>query len=231
MNKKAFCSGILVLALVLGLSTAGLASTPRERIDEATKVIREMTEQSDAESMSALLQKAKGVAIFPSVIRGGLGLGGRYGRGLLLGKDEETNQWHGPSFVEIKGVSYGWQIGLQSTALVLIITNERGMESFMDDQITLGGDISISAGPVGRGAELGTDTKLQASIYSYSMSRGAFAGAALGGSIISVDKTANQIYWQNPYTPEQILQRAPQGEEVESLIRALKDLLSVKTEN
>lgn len=217
---------VVALAFIAVSGDAAQAMSAKERIDEAAKVLREMSEQTDIQSMVDMLRQAEGVAIFPSVIKAGLMLGGRYGEGLVLRYDSKNRTWYGPSFVTIKGLSYGLQFGVQSTALVLVITNERGMDTFMGgDKVTLGGDLSVAAGPLGRHAEAGTDLELKASIYSYSMSKGIFAGMSLEGAVITVDEAANREFWGRSLSPQEILKKHRAAGDVESLTGELNRLL------
>jgi lipid-binding SYLF domain-containing protein len=184
-----------------------------------------MATQEDAESMAYVLNRAKGVAIFPSVVKAGLVIGGQYGEGLLLKRDSGSN-WYGPSFVNIAGASWGLQIGAQSVALVLVITNDRGMEQFMKgDQFKLGGDIAIAAGPVGRQGSAATDINLKASIYSYSMSKGLFAGITLEGSEVEVDENANTVYWGTATSPEKALSRKASSSKIKQLTGEIEKLM------
>jgi len=173
-----------------------------------------------------LLQRAKGVAIFPSVVKAGIFLGGKYGEGLVIQRDPNTGSWYGPSFITMKGVSYGLQFGVQSTALVLVINNEQGMESFRGSQkFTLGGDIGIAAGPVGRQAGASTDVELKSAIYSYSISKGLFAGISLEGAIIETDDSVNELYWGRPMYPQRILDTNAIDARVRPLLEELDELM------
>ncbi|MGE5577986.1 MAG: lipid-binding SYLF domain-containing protein, partial [Syntrophothermus sp.] len=129
-----------------------------------------------------------------------------------------------PDFVKIKGVSYGPQFGFQSTALVLVIANEKGMDGFLGDKVTLGGDLAVAVGPVGRQAGAATDADLKASIYSYSMSKGIFAGVSLEGAVIQPDESANELYWKSTLSPDEILTRKA-GKGVEPLIKEIEHIL------
>ena len=211
----------LTLAVVLALTTGVSAKSPHSLIHDAALVLREVAEQPDNAPLKHLLNNAYGVAIFPEVLRVGLGLGGRYGEGLLLRRDPATNSWYGPYFIDIKGLSYGFQVGIQSTSLVLVITNERGLNNLRDGTVTLGGSLSVAAGPVGRSAEAATDIELEASIYSYSISRGVFAGLSLEGAVISNNAGTNRVYWQTELTPEEILEREVDTLEAVSLVEEI----------
>ncbi len=199
------------------------AETPQALISEATEAIHAMLMEKDTEVMSSLLKNAEGIAIFPSVIKVGLVFGGRYGRGIVLKREREKNVWYGPHFVSIAGASWGLQLGAQATALVMVIMNERGMKGFTGDKVTLGGDLAIAAGEVGRQTGVGTDGGFKAEIYSYSKSKGLFAGVSLEGSIISTDNEANEKFWGSSISVESILNRRSNDREVESLVRAITE--------
>ncbi|MFZ5924173.1 MAG: lipid-binding SYLF domain-containing protein [Bacillota bacterium] len=216
----------ILLILPVGFSASATASSPLERLSEALHVLKEMSQQDDVGTMARLLEKAKGVAIFPSVVKASLGIGARYGKGLVLRRDSATGGWYGPGFIEITGLSWGFQAGVQSTALVLVITNENGMRAFEGGKITLGGELAVAAGPVGRHAEAGTDLDFKASIYSYSMSRGAFAGISLEGAKIDPDEPANELYWGSALSPGEILARKAADNRAKPLIQELNRLIA-----
>jgi lipid-binding SYLF domain-containing protein len=229
VRKKTACNifaylGVMLLlaGLVFGVEAS---TTPDARIEDALKVLKEMAGQEDCSTMSDLLAKAKGVAIFPSVVKAGLMLGARHGKGIVLKRDPGNGQWYGPSFVEMTGLSYGLQIGVQSTALVLVITNERGMKSFEEGSFTFGGDLTVAAGPLGRHLEAGTDIDLKAAIYSYSMSKGAFIGFSLEGAKVSPDEAANELYWKRAGSSSEFLKRRATDSRIRPLIRELSSLV------
>jgi len=224
-NIKKLLLIILTVMTVMTVISTAEAKTPGERIAGAVSIIKEMAAQEDAETMAYMLNRAKGVAIFPSVVKAGLVIGGQYGQGLLLKRDA-GNSWYGPSFVNIAGASWGLQIGAQSVALVLVITNDRGMEQFVKgDQFKLGGDIAIAAGPVGRQGSAATDINLKASIYSYSMTKGLFAGITLEGSQIEVDENANTVYWETPTSPEKALSRKASSAKIKQLNSEIEKIM------
>ena len=145
-----------------------------ERALEATTVLGEIMSAPDQGIPGSLLARAGCVAVIPNVRKVGFIFGGRYGRGLVSCRTE--GGWSRPSFVSLTGGSFGFQIGVQSTDLVLVFVNREAAERLLGNQFTLGADASVSAGPVGRTAEAGTDVTLRTEIYAYSRSRGAFAG-------------------------------------------------------
>ncbi|HHT91331.1 MAG: lipid-binding SYLF domain-containing protein [Bacillota bacterium] len=222
---------IVTLGLLLIISSAaGATKAPGELIDEAVQVLQEIAEQPDAEHFRYVLQNTRGVAVFPSVLKAGLGLGGRYGEGVVLKYDPSQERWYGPYFVQLKGISYGLQIGVQKTSLVLVMTAEEGLRSLEEGQITLGGNLSVAAGPLGRSAEAGTNLTLDAVMYSYSISKGAFIGASLEGASIDNSVNANQVYWNQELTPAEMLARPASNRNVRNLIRELERMMAGEAE-
>ncbi|MGI6038300.1 MAG: lipid-binding SYLF domain-containing protein [Limnochordia bacterium] len=219
--KKIFVCALLLILLAVPAA----AQQVDQQITKAAQTLREVAEQSDAATMVSILQKSKGVAIIPSMVKAGFGLGGQYGKGIFLERDERGN-WYGPAFIGIRGMSYGLQIGVQSVALVLVIANERGLESFHGGNFKLGGDVSIAAGPLGRRGEVGTDLQLEASIYSYSISRGLFAGVSLEGAQVYLDGEMNEAYWGESLEPEAIYSQKATDPRIRQVIEALEQLIN-----
>jgi len=145
------------------------------------------------------------------------------GEGVVLVR--QGSGWGGPSFASIVGGSFGLQIGVKEVGLVLVITNEDGLLAFTGGKsFKLGGDVSIAAGPVGRDAQAATDSRVTASIYSYSMSRGIFAGLALSGSTINVNGDANKAYWGRATDAKTALKHKANGAKIKSLVAELNKL-------
>ena len=197
---------LLFLVLTCITQAAPTTMTPSEIINESIEVLEEMSVSEDSGAFGALLKEAEGIAIFPSIIKIGWGIGGQYGKGIIFRKDSRVGIWYGPASVKIKSISIGPQIGIQSIALVLVISNERGMEGFMEDNVTLGGTASIAAGPLGRSLSADTDYKFKASIYSYSLSKGAYIGASFQGSAIEEDSEANELFYGKKISNRSILE-------------------------
>ena len=213
----------LLLFLIFTYIAQAAPMTPSEIINESIEVLKEMSASEDSGAFGALLKEAKGIAIFPSIIKIGWGIGGQYGKGIIFRKDSRVGIWYGPAFVKIKSISVGPQIGIQSIALVLVIFNERGMEGFMEDNLTLGGTASIAAGPLGRSLSADTDYKFKASIYSYSISKGAYIGVSFQGSAIEEDSEANELFYGKSISNRTIL-----GNKITVNPAVLKLLLLIK---
>ncbi len=166
-----------------------------ERLSSSVQVLKDMIGAPDAGIPIDLLKRSRGVVVFPAVIKAGLGLGGHDGKGVVLRRDPSTGKWGPPAFIRLIGGSFGWQIGVQSTDLVLLIMNEVNLKSLFKNKITIGADASVAAGPVGRDASAATDVELSAGILSYSRAKGLFAGVAVKGSVIEPEWDANEAYY------------------------------------
>jgi lipid-binding SYLF domain-containing protein len=199
--ENAVKTPISLLALVC-LTVATLSAGPVVAANKETSIVEESCEVVDALAAiplkgipPALFKDAQGVAIFPGVIKAGFIFGGRYGRGVFLVR-ETNNSWGPPLFLTITGGSFGLQAGAQSTDLILLFKTRASVERILrgKDKVTLGLDLAVAAGPVGRQAEAATDAQLRAEIYSYSRARGLFAGLALEGAALHIDSTATEVY-------------------------------------
>ncbi len=222
---------LVMIVMILALSVpAGASQTPNELLARAVSALQEIAQEPDSEHFHRVMRNAHGVAIFPSMIKAGLGLGGRYGEGVILEYDAAKKIWYGPYFVQMKGISYGFQVGVQTTSLILVVAAEEGMRSLEEGKITLGGNLSVAVGPLGRSAEAGTNLQLDSIMYSYSMSKGAFIGASLEGASIDNNVNANQVYWNRQLTPSEMLKRKASGREIMELIRELNRVISKEQE-
>jgi lipid-binding SYLF domain-containing protein len=181
------------------------AEDQAERAQRAAVVLDDLVKAPDRSLPRELLDRAYGIAVIPNVVKAAFGVGGRWGKGLLSVRENGT--WSAPAFIELGGGSVGFQIGAQSTDLVLVFTEKNSVRSLLSSKVKLGADASVAAGPVGRGAEAGTDAKLNAAVYSYSRSKGLFAGIALDGAVISMDDSANRKVYGERVTGEDILIR------------------------
>lgn len=222
---------LVLVALLAGPLPAQGGNDVAELIDDARLTVQDMTEQPDAGLVRNLLTKGHGVLIFPSVIRGGIGIGGQFGDGILLRRNPETGDWFGPRFVRMTGLSYGWQLGIQNISLIMVATNEKGIDKLQEGTVTLGGDVSIAAGPIGRRAQLGTDLGLEASIYSYSMTRGLFAGATIDGSKVEPHEDLMLAYWPEEVDLEEALELPADDARIQPLLDALNKIILVANEN
>jgi lipid-binding SYLF domain-containing protein len=165
-----------------------------ERIEKSIGVIKEIVDIPEQGLPSALLKKSSGIAVIPGVIKAAYGFGGQYGRGIIMVRNERGD-WSNPVFISLIGGSIGWQIGVQKADIILVFKSRKSIENIASGKVTLGADVSVSAGPVGRSAEASTDLEMKAEIYSYSKSRGLFAGVSIKGASIQIDRDANIAFY------------------------------------
>jgi len=192
---------ILSLILASCATTSGtkgsMSATPAiERVEEAIEVITEMADIPEEGVPEAIMRKARAVAIIPRVIKAAYGIGGQYGKGILALRNEK-GEWSNPAFITLKGGSIGWQIGVRSSDIVLVFKSSRSIEKITRGKFTLGVDAGVTAGPVGRSVEASTDMELKAEIYSYSRSRGLFAGVSIKGASLEIDHDANAAFYSS----------------------------------
>ena len=214
---------LTVLFLVLASQAAFAEQSAQSIISDSISMINEISEQGDAADMAKTLKTSHAVALVPSMVKAGFLIGGEYGEGLIL--RYENGKWYGPSFYNIGGGSFGLQLGAQKISLLLAVINEKGVNAFMSSKTKLGGDVAVAAGPVGRRAEAATDAQAKASIYSYSMSKGLFAGVSLEGSVISISVKRNKEYWGNKVSAKDALQKTANDKRIKPLIDALNKLM------
>ena len=160
-----------------------------------------------------LLDDAECVIVLPSVKKIAIGIGGAFGRGVMVCRSGEhfTGPWGAPAMYALEGGNFGFQLGAQATDFVLLVVNPRGAESLMGSKIKLGADASAAAGPKGRTATAATDLVMRAEILSYSRSRGLFAGISLEGSTLRPDNGANEKLYGRKLTAKEILREGRVG--------------------
>ena len=219
--RKIFALSFLIIFVFCGTSLA--AQTADSIITDAVSMINEISKQGDATDMANTLKTSHAVALVPTMLKAGFLVGGEYGEGLILRR--ENGKWYGPSFYNIGGASFGFQLGMQSVSLLMAIINEKGVNAFLSSKTKLGGDVAVAAGPVGRRAEAATDAQAKASIYSYSMSKGLFAGVSLEGSVISKSVKRNKEYWGAETTAAEALKKPANDKRILPLIKVLDNLI------
>jgi lipid-binding SYLF domain-containing protein len=165
------------------------------RIQEAITTLSELTNVEEDGIPKSLLKDADGIVVIPSLVKGGFVVGAEHGRGVMSARNRSTSTWSVPIFVTMTGGTIGWQIGVQSVDLVLLIMNRSGVDSLLDDKFTLGGELSVAAGPVGRTVTAATDAKVNSQILAYSRAKGLFAGATLNGAALHPDGDANRSFY------------------------------------
>lgn len=190
----------------VGVSAAAEKSPASEikKVDDAVRVLDEMMKESD-KGIPMVFEKCAGIAILPNVIKAAYIVGGRHGNGVIAVRGRD-GRWSDPLFIGITGGSLGWQIGVQSADVILVFRTPQSVENIRRGKFTLGADAGVAAGPLGRSAEASTDAQLKAEIYSYSRSRGLFAGLSVQGASLYVDGDANQgFYGVKGIGPQEII--------------------------
>ena len=196
-----------LVIITVGLSLAGpsaAATREEQRVHNATEALNQLLRIPEQSVPPSLLSRAYAVAVVPNVVKAAFGVGARHGKGIIVVRQDD-NTWSNPAFIALTGGGFGFQIGAQSTDVILVFKSRRGVDGITSGKLTLGADASIAAGPVGRHSSAATDFQFQAEVYSYSRSRGLFAGVALEGTGVTMDRRANAAFYGSPdVTPESI---------------------------
>src|SRR6266568_712472 len=222
---------LIVCFVVLLMSVAASAANDeheQERVKDAGDVLKEILNIPD-DIPQDLLDKAECVIILPSVKKGAFGIGGSYGRGVMICRSGEhyKGKWGAPALYALEGVSIGFQLGGQATAFFLLVMNTKGAESLLHSKVKLGADASAAAGPKGRTAEGATDIVMNAEILSYSRNKGLFAGVSLEGSTLRSDGGANEKLYGRKLSAKEIIREGKVG--VPAAAMELDSLLNKKS--
>jgi lipid-binding SYLF domain-containing protein len=218
---KRIFAAVFVL-VIFGVAPA-LAASSEGLIKDSIQILKDMGGEDDVKGMAHVLKGAHAVAFIPSMVKAGFILGGEYGEGLILRK--VGNKWYGPSFYNMGGGSVGLQIGVQKTAFILVVNNEDGVNAFLKSKTKLGADVAVAAGPKGRRGDAATDGRMQASIYSYSMSKGLFAGVSLDGAVLSISVKRNKEYWKKDISAADALKQPATDKRITPLIREIEKII------
>ncbi len=226
MKKFIVCFAVLLMSA----ATTFAANDEREeaRVKDAGTVLKEILNIPD-DIPHDLLNKAECVIILPSVLKGAFGIGGSYGRGVMVCRSGEhyKGRWGAPALYALEGVSIGFQLGGQATDFVLLVMNQKGAQSLLYSKVKLGADASAAAGPKGRTAESATDIVMNAEILSYSRNKGLFAGVSLGGSTLRSDGSANEKLYGKKLSAKEIIREGRVG--IPLCARELVSLLNTKS--
>jgi SH3 domain-containing YSC84-like protein 1 len=206
---------VVCLVVILISSVAAFAANDEreeDRVKDAGQVLKEVLNIPE-DIPKDLLDRAECVVVLPSVKKGAFGIGGSYGRGVMVCRSGEhyKGKWGAPALYALEGVSIGFQLGGQATDFVLLVMNPRGAESLLYSKVKLGADASAAAGPKGRTAEGATDIVMKAEILSYSRNKGLFAGVSLEGSTLRSDGSANEKLYGKKLTAKEIIRGGKVG--------------------
>jgi lipid-binding SYLF domain-containing protein len=203
---KRFMVTAVCLTLVAGAAYAKKLNKEQRRLEESGVVMQEVLNIPD-NIPHELLEKAECVIVFPSVKKLAFGIGAQYGRGAMVCRTGEKfrGPWGAPAMYALEGGSVGFQIGGEATDLILLVMNDRGMESILSSKVKLGADASVAGGPKGRDASADTDAWMRAEILSYSRSRGLFAGVSLEGTTLRPDDEASELVYGRAIKAKEIV--------------------------
>ena len=200
---------LMTMVVLLAFVPAAFAVKEEEdRVKDSGQVLSEIMNIPD-NIPQGLIDKAECLIILPSVKKAALGVGGSYGRGVMICRSgtHYTGRWGAPAMYALEGISIGFQLGGQATDFVLLVMNPKGAESLLDSKVKLGADASAAAGPKGRDAETATDVVMKAEILSYSRAKGLFAGVSLEGSTLRSDGSANEKLYGEKLTSREIIRQ------------------------
>jgi len=201
---KSFLAPLLSLVLLSAAAIAADRSDEVKRLQRATEVFQGIMKTPDKGIPGDLLDKAECIAVVPGLKKGGLGIGGKYGKGVVMCR-KQNRSWTAPSFITIEGGSFGLQIGFEQIDLVMLIMNRNGVDKLIGDKFTIGADASAAAGPVGRQTSAQTNVRMDAEILTYSRAKGLFAGISLDGATLRQDKDNNRDFYGRDVDARKIL--------------------------
>jgi lipid-binding SYLF domain-containing protein len=176
-----------------------------ERLEDSATLLTEVMSAPDKSIPQDLLNKAACIVLVPGLKKGAFIVGAKYGRGFAICRGSGGQGWGPPAAISMEGGSFGAQIGVSSTDVILLVMNEKGMKRLTTDKFTIGADAAAAAGPVGRSATAQTDAMMTAEILSWSRAHGAFIGASLDGATMRSDMEQNAAMYGKPWTSKQIL--------------------------
>lgn len=207
MNSTKCLLALTTIALVFASLTWAAddkdESDINKRIDASARVLNEVMATPDKAIPDSIMSDARCIAVVPSMIKIAIGIGGNHGKGVATCRT--SSGWSAPAPITITGGSWGLQLGGQAVDLVMVVTNDQGMQHLLSSKFKLGADASAAAGPVGRDATAGTDVKMRAEVLTYSRTRGLFAGIDLSGAVINQDKDDTRILFGKMVPFETIL--------------------------
>jgi SH3 domain-containing YSC84-like protein 1 len=201
--KRIIASLCLCLLSTGAANVASSKSDLKDRIDAARTVLDQIMDASDRTIPMNILEQATCVGVVPGMIKGAFVFGAQYGQGVVTCRT--GHGWSAPVFIRMAGGSWGFQIGGQSTDLILVAVNDRGFQQLLKSKFKIGADASAAAGPVGRAGQAATDWKMNAELLSYSRNKGLFAGISLDGTSVSQNKDDTEIFYGAPQNFESVL--------------------------
>ena len=222
---------VFTLAVGLGLmlltfSAPALAQSASEEemlVDKARFTLEDFLADPDMQWFRDHMQEARGILIVPQFIKGAFFIGGSGGTGVLVVRDEKTNEWSYPAFFTLGGASFGFQFGGQASEVILLVMTQKGIDSLMSTTLKLGADASVAVGPIGRGVEGSTAPNLSADLLSFSKAKGLFAGISLEGAVVAARDALNTEYYKTPTkTIDILVRRNVNNSQAEPMLEVVK---------
>lgn len=195
---------IALITLASCRSAGEFGSEPEQLVDRSRITFQSMMTDNQYPGLVDLASRAKAIIIVPNLIRAGFFFGGRGGNAVMLVRDD-NGKWSPPAFYTIGGMSFGLQFGGQTSELVIAVMTEKGLDSVMNREVTLGGDAGLAVGELGKGVDAATGLGMKSDMYAFARSEGLFVGVSLEGSVIAPRQTWNQQFYGNDATPQSIL--------------------------
>ncbi len=199
---------VIKALVLLGLVAAHPAAAPEAQqvlINEAKASVDRLRMDPDYAVVNDLLARCHGALIIPELVKAGFIIGGEGGTGVLLGRDFETGKWTYPAFYDFGAGSIGLQIGISASEVIFLFMTKEGLELAMSDKMKFGADAGVAIATIGGGAEASTTTNLEADVYAFARSEGAYVGVSFEGAAIVPDQDAAKAYYGEPYTARQII--------------------------
>jgi lipid-binding SYLF domain-containing protein len=214
---------------MMGGTSAKTEKDASERAMKAAEVLQDLTKASDRRIPTEILQRADAIAVIPHMMKGAFGVGGRYGKGLVSTRTA-NGAWSAPAFIEIGGGSFGAQLGVEATDLVLVFTNRDALNLLEKGrELKLGVDAGVAAGPIGRAGEAGVNANAKTAVYAYSRNKGLFAGVSLDGAVLNMDKSMNEKVYGPSADAMQILSgNVPPDASVQPFMTAIETVMPSK---
>jgi lipid-binding SYLF domain-containing protein len=223
MSMKKLAVGLFIAGLALPVvASAGSRDEDVRRLDHSTKVFHEIMDTPDKAIPHRLLASARCIAIIPGEEKVAFFFGEKGGKGVVVCRKSDGG-WGDPVFIGIAGGSFGLQIGVSSTDIVMLFMNDHAVARLLSDKFSLGGDASVAAGPVGRDAAAGTDVSLQAEILTYARTHGVFAGVSLEGAAVHAQHDDDKDMYGTASRERILHGEVPQPAEAQPLIRSLDE--------
>ena len=200
---KSFPASLLLL-LVSTVALAADRSDEVKRLQRSSEVLQDIMKAPDKGIPQDLLDRAACIVIVPGLKKGGIGIGGKYGKGEVMCRKSDRS-WSAPLFITIEGGSFGLQLGFEQIDVVMLIMNHNGVDKLIADKFTVGADASAAAGPVGRQTSAQTNIRMDAEILTYSRAKGLFAGISLDGATLRPDKEDNRDFYGKDIDPRSVI--------------------------